>query len=115
MLLYVLLVTTLKRKRSRRKLLVEKLAKKSFEKAKKYTATGLPMWSPTKEKVKKIRRRGRTGRTDRRREEELVVLEAVWSWFWRQSGAGKNKFKKKGGSGSWKQPGAGKKNRSVRS
>ena len=51
MLLYVLLVTTLKRKRSRRKLLVEKLAKKSFEKAKKYTATGLPMWSPTKEKV----------------------------------------------------------------
>ena len=51
------------------------------------------MWSPTKEKVKKIRRRGRTGRTDRRREEELVVLEAVWSWFWRQSGAGKNKLK----------------------
>ena len=53
------------------------------------------MWSPTKEKVKKIRRRGRTGRTDRRRQEELVVLEAVWSWFWRQSGAGKNKLKKK--------------------
>ena len=37
----------------------------------------------------------RKNRKNRRREEELVVLEAVWSWFWRQSGAGKNKLKKK--------------------
>ena len=37
----------------------------------------------------------RKNRKNRRREEELVVLEAVWSWFWRQSGAGKNKLNKK--------------------
>ena len=37
----------------------------------------------------------RKNRKNRRREEELVVLEAVWSWFWRQSGAGKNKSRVK--------------------